>query len=162
MTGITFAPMVPVPLILLLVVAAIGLIGYGVWRRARGVLLRTLPILALLIAISDPELMRENRTPLQDVAVVVVDESASQQLGERSERTVKVLERLRENLNGADDLEVRVFQRPHCCDERRSIPASSRRHSDHRRPSARHLNARASRANSSALSQGPATCPADR
>ncbi len=110
MTGITFAPMVPVPLILLLLTLAIGLIGYGLWRRARGVLLRTLPIVALLIAISDPELMRENRTPLQDVAVVVVDESASQQLGERSERTANVLERLRENLNGTDDLEVRIVR----------------------------------------------------
>jgi hypothetical protein len=110
MTGITFAPMVPVPIILILLVVALGLIGYGLWHGARGTLLRALPVLALIIAISDPELMRENRSALADVAVVVVDESASQQLGERSQRTAAVLERLRENLNGAEDLEVRIVR----------------------------------------------------
>lgn len=110
MTGITFEPMVPVPIILVLLAIALGLIGYGLWHRARGILLRALPILALLIAISDPELMRENRSALEDVAVVVVDESGSQQLGERSQRTADILARLRENLDNAEDLEVRIVR----------------------------------------------------
>ena len=110
MTGITFTPMVPVPLILLLLTATIGLLGYGLWRGARGALLRALPILALIIAISDPQLMRENRSALKDVAVVVVDESGSQRLGERAQRTADVLERLRSSLNNTKDLEVRVVR----------------------------------------------------
>jgi hypothetical protein len=108
MTGITFTPLVPAALILLLLALAIGLVGYGLWRGARGVLLRALPILALIIAIADPELMRENRSALKDVAVVIVDESASQQLGARTQRTSDALKRLRNNLNNAENLEVRV------------------------------------------------------
>ena len=113
MTTITFTPMMPTSLIFLMLTAAIGLIGYGLFRGARGVLLRTLPILALLIAISDPKLMRENRTPLKDVAVVVVDESASQQLGKRQQRTDTVLDGLRKNLKDAKDLEVRFVRASH-------------------------------------------------
>ncbi|MEQ9449417.1 MAG: hypothetical protein RLN70_11020, partial [Rhodospirillaceae bacterium] len=110
MTGITFAPLIPVPLILVLLAAAITLIGYGLWRGARGALLRTLPLLALIIAISDPELMRENRSALNDVAVVVVDESDSQTLGERQARTEAALERLRDELGSAENLEMRVIR----------------------------------------------------
>ena len=110
MTSITFTPMIPAPLILALMAVAIGLIGYGVWRRARGILLRTLPILALIIAISDPQLLRENRSALDDVVIVVVDESASQRLRDRTQRTIDILDGLRENLNDAEGLEVRIVR----------------------------------------------------
>ena len=108
MTGITFTPLVPLPLLLLLCVIAAGLIGYGIWHRAKGALLRAIPILALIIAIADPELVRENHTALKDVAVVVVDESDSQKLGARRERTDKAVAKLTEELGAMDDLEVRT------------------------------------------------------
>jgi hypothetical protein len=108
MTGITFTPLVPVPFLILLCVLAAALIGYGVWHRAKGALLRALPILALIVAIADPELVQENHTALKDVAVVVVDESDSQKLGSRQERTAKALEKVTADLGALEDLEVRT------------------------------------------------------
>ncbi len=108
MTGLTFSPLIPVPFIIALVVLAVGLIAYGLFHRAKGVLLRAIPILALLIAISDPELVRENQTPLKDVAVIVVDESASQNVGQRSDRTTKAVAKLTAELDAVGDLEVRT------------------------------------------------------
>ena len=42
MTGIAFNPLVPVPLVIVLLIAALALVGYGIWKRARGALLRAL------------------------------------------------------------------------------------------------------------------------
>ena len=110
MTGLTFSPLIPAPLLLLLCALAVGLIIYGLWHRAKGVLLRALPVAALIIAIADPQLIRENQTPLKDVAVIVVDESPSQKLGQREDRTAKAVEKLTADFAAAGDLEVRTVR----------------------------------------------------
>ncbi len=110
MTGLTFSPLIPIALLLALCAVAVALIAYGIWHRAKGALLRALPVLALIIAIADPQLIRENQTPIKDVAVIVVDESASQKLGKREERTEQALEKLTADLGSIDDLEVRTVR----------------------------------------------------
>ena len=110
MMNITFSPQVPATVLLLLATLSFGLIGYGLFRRARGVLLRGLPVLALLIAVADPQFVRETRSALKDIAVVVVDESDSQKLGERTARTDKALATLAQTLAQQPDLEVRTVR----------------------------------------------------
>ena len=113
MTGIAFSPSVPLPLLSLLGVIAFGLVAYGLARQARGALLRALPIAALLLAVADPELVREAHSPLKDVAVVVVDESDSQKLGQRTDRSEKALATVTAELAEAPDLEVRTVRAGH-------------------------------------------------
>jgi len=108
MTGLTFSPLIPMPLLLALCALAAGLIVYGVFHRAKGALLRAIPVLALVIALADPELVSEKQTPLKDVAVIVVDESASQSIGKRAERTAQAVEKLTSELGVMNDLEVRM------------------------------------------------------
>ncbi len=110
MTSIAFSPLVPIPLIVALGVIAFALIVYGLIHRAKGALLRALPVAALVIAIADPQLVRENRTPLKDVVAVVIDDSDSQKLGERTQRTTKALEKLTAELGTLDDIEVRTVR----------------------------------------------------
>ena len=110
MTGLTFSPLIPTPLLLALCAIAVAMIGYGLWHRAKGALLRALPVAALIIAIADPQLIRENQTALKDVAVIVVDESASQKLGQREERTEKAVEKLTADLSTIGDLEIRTVR----------------------------------------------------
>ena len=105
MTGITFTSLVPFPL--LITVLGIGLIiaGYAFVKRSRATGLRTLVMVVLAAGVSDPRATIENRTPLNDVAVVVVDESLSQQLSDRPARTAEALEGLSsafERLKGID------------------------------------------------------------
>jgi hypothetical protein len=109
MTGITFAPLIPSSLLVLLSVVAFALVAYGLWHRAKGALVRAVPLLALLIALASPELVRENHTALKDVAVVIVDESDSQKLGERQARAAQAVEKLTTELGGVEDLEVRTI-----------------------------------------------------
>ncbi len=110
MLNIAFTPQVPAFAIALLALLSAGLIGYGLFRRARGALLRALPVAALLIAVADPQFVRETRTPLKDIAVVVVDESDSQKLGERAARTEKALAAITQSLSESADLEIRTVR----------------------------------------------------
>ena len=110
MTGFTFSPLIPVPLLIALCVLAAVLIAYGIWHRAKGALLRALPVLALVIALADPELIQQNQVAIKDVAIVVVDESPSQKIGDREARTNKAVEKLTAELGAVGDLEVRTVR----------------------------------------------------
>jgi hypothetical protein len=106
----SFGPLVPWPVLGgLAAVAAIALIATW-WLRARGVVWRTLAVLGLLAALLNPTAVLEQRQPLSDVAVVVVDESGSQAIGQRRARTEAALEYLRGRLAHQKDLEVRVVR----------------------------------------------------
>jgi len=63
--------------------------------------------LAILV---NPSLVEEKRSPLRDVAVVVVDESPSQQIGDRAAATEAALAALTERLGRERDLDVRVIR----------------------------------------------------
>jgi len=110
MTGITFAPLVPLPLIAILGAIGLALVIYGIAKRARGALLRALPIAALLVVLAEPKLVSENQQPLKDIAVVVVDDSDSQKLGQREARASKAVEKITADLAAAGDIEVRTIR----------------------------------------------------
>jgi hypothetical protein len=52
----------------------------------------------------------EERKPLADIGLVVVDESKSQEIGERRARTEQALARLRERAEGFRDLDLRIVR----------------------------------------------------
>jgi len=113
MTGSTTIALDPlVPLALLAVLAAVALLGLGtmLWRRARGTTWRALALLVLFAALLNPSLVQEEREPIRDVAVIVVDQSPSQNVGERRARTERAVAALQERLARFDDLEVRVVR----------------------------------------------------
>lgn len=111
MTGISsiaFSPDIPVWLLLAMAGAAVLLLAYGIFRQAPGVGWRTIALLAGLLALANPSLVEEQRDMLDDVALIVVDESASQRIGERAARTSEAVATLTERLKRYEDLEVRV------------------------------------------------------
>ena len=74
------APLLPWWAIGVLGAAALGILALGIWRRARGLAWRILALAALFAAVINPALVREQRDPQRDVAVVVVDDSPSQRI----------------------------------------------------------------------------------
>lgn len=108
MTGVTFTSLVPFPLLITVLAAGLLIAGYAFYRRSRATALRTLVLLVLAAAVSDPRATIENRTPLDDVAVVVVDESLSQQLAERPARTAETVDGLSAALDRLSGLDVRT------------------------------------------------------
>src|SRR5437879_11478427 len=92
--------------------AAVGLIvlALGLWRRARGILWRGAALAMLLLILVNPSLVEEKRSPLRDVAVIVVDESPSQDIGQRRDATEKAAAALAERLGHEKDLDVRIIR----------------------------------------------------
>ena len=73
MPSIVFAPHIPLTPLWVLIGVAILFTGYGFAIRARGAWARGLAFLALVLVLANPLMVRENREPLSDVAVIVVD-----------------------------------------------------------------------------------------
>src|SRR4051795_12614573 len=102
------APLLPWWAIVALAAAAALVLALGLWRRAGGVWWRTAAVLMLLAILVNPSLVEEKRSPLRDVAVVVVDDSPSQQIGDRRQATEAAVAALRERLGHLRDLDIRV------------------------------------------------------
>jgi len=108
LTTIAFAPLVPPLLLAALAIAFAAAWGLAAARRARGTWLRLAAMTTLLLALANPRLVAEDRQPLSDVALVVVDDSLSQSIGERPAQSEKALADLKDRLAAFPNLEVRV------------------------------------------------------
>jgi hypothetical protein len=105
-TSLSFAPLLPWPLLAVLALAAAAICGIGLWRRARGILWRAAMLALALLALANPVVIREQREPLDDIALLMVDRSPSQEVGERPAQLDEALAELRAELEGIDGLEV--------------------------------------------------------
>ncbi len=84
----------------------------GLALRARGALWRAAAMAVLAAALLNPSLIEEERNPRKDVAVVVVDQTKSQEIGERRAQSEAALSALEAKLEEFDDLELRVVRVP--------------------------------------------------
>ena len=108
--SIAFTPLLPPPVLEAMAVAAVALIGLTLWRRPRGALLRALAFALLLLSLSDPSLMREDRRPLKDVVAVVIDQSGSDQIGERPRQTAEARAEIEKRLAALGNVEPRFVE----------------------------------------------------
>ena len=101
-------PLVPWLVFYLLAgLSAVGL-ALAIWRRLSGWWLRGLAGIALLAAIANPSLQTEDRQPLADIIVAVVDESASQRVSDRADQSAAALAGLRAEVAARPNTELRV------------------------------------------------------
>jgi hypothetical protein len=105
-TSLSFAPLLPWPLLAALALIILAVAAFGLWRRARGILWRTTMLALGVLALANPVVIREQREALDDVAVLLTDRSPSQTVGERPQQLEEARARLREELAGIDGLEV--------------------------------------------------------
>ena len=108
--SIALSPFLPWPAIYALAVAALVISAALVWRGVRGAWLRGLSMALLLVALCDPNLVKENRRPLKDIVALVVDRSESQGIGERPQQTDKARDELEARLKALGDVDLRVVE----------------------------------------------------
>ncbi|SIN75441.1 hypothetical protein [Vannielia litorea] len=106
--SIIFAPLLPWIALYVACALAVLLIGLAIWRGLAGWWLRALAAVALLVALANPSLQQEERNPLTDIVLVVVDESSSQGLSDRAEQTQAALGRVLAQIAAMPDTEARV------------------------------------------------------
>ena len=111
-TGYTLAaaPLLPWWALALLAAAAVLLLGFGLWRRAPGLGWRALALAVLLAALVNPSLIEEQRVPRRDVAIVVLDDSPSQNIGHRRQASEAALAAIKNKLGHEPDLDLRVIR----------------------------------------------------
>ncbi|NNG04973.1 MAG: hypothetical protein HKM95_12855 [Inquilinus sp.] len=108
--SIAFAPMLPWGVLGPLFGAALLILLVGMVRRARGLGWRLLVMAGLAAALTNPSLVQEEREPIADVAVVVIDESPSQAIGTRGGRADRALDELTAALGTLENLDLRIVR----------------------------------------------------
>ncbi len=108
--AISWAPLLPLPIVAALAAAALAAVSLALWRRAPGVWWRAAAAVILITALANPSLIREQRAALNDVVLVVVDESPSQDIEPRPEQSQAALDHLLQALKKLDNTEVRVLR----------------------------------------------------
>ena len=106
----SFAPLLPWPVLVALAVAALAILALGFYAGRRGTFLRALALAMILGALTDPSLVREDREGLKDVVAVVVDQSASQAIGERAQQTAAARAALEKSLAALGNTETRIIE----------------------------------------------------
>ncbi len=105
--SLIFSPLLPWPWLAGFAVVALLLLVPGLVRRMRGAWLRLAAAAALLLALSNPVLLNEQREPLSTVVAMVVDHSASQTLDDRDKMTTQAADELTKRLAAFHNIEVR-------------------------------------------------------
>jgi hypothetical protein len=109
MTGtLILSPLVPWPVLWGLGAFAAVLLALAIWRGLSGWWLRGLTAAIVLAAIANPSLQEEERAPLSDILLVVVDESSSQALGGRAIQIEEAIAGIEAEVASRDNTEIRI------------------------------------------------------
>jgi hypothetical protein len=108
--SVVFAPLVGWPLIWGLIALAVALVALALWRGLSGWWLRALGFAALILALANPALQEEERANLADIVILVVDESASQSLGDRRAQTEAAVEAVAAEVAALPNTELRIHR----------------------------------------------------
>ncbi|RLJ51593.1 hypothetical protein BCF46_1807 [Litoreibacter meonggei] len=108
---VIFSPLVPWPALYVAAAIAALFAILAIWRGLGGWWLRAPAMAVLLLALANPSLQDEERDPLSDIVVMVVDESASQRLSDRESQTAQAVEALTTDLTSRG-MELRTVTVP--------------------------------------------------
>ncbi len=106
----SFQPLLPVNLILILAIIALIIILVGLFLRRQGAVLRLLALAALVLALANPVMVEEQREPIKSIVGVVVDRSTSQNYGTRTRDTNDALNALKEEFKKHPEYEPRFIE----------------------------------------------------
>ena len=82
----------------------------AVWRGLSGWWLRALAAACLLAALANPSLQQEDREPLTDIVILVVDESASQKIADRAQQTAQAVADVEAAIAALPNTELRTVR----------------------------------------------------
>ena len=107
---LTFEPLINFWFILGLCIVSGALLAYGLFFKIKGLISRFFLSLIIILAIINPKILKEERKKQSDIAVVLVDKTSSQSLGNRKFQTQEALRKIRNGLKKISDLEVREYE----------------------------------------------------
>lgn len=106
--SIEISPALPIWLVLGLAAAGGCLVIFGLIVGQKGARIRLLAYGLFTLLLLDPVVRHDEREPVNDIVAVVVDRTASQDIGARAERTEQALKEVTEQLDQLGDIETRT------------------------------------------------------
>jgi hypothetical protein len=107
---VVFDPLLPWGVLAGLAAGMALLLAFAGWRGLLGAWVRAIGAAVLLFALANPSLQKEERDPLSDIVLVVVDESASQRIGGRAEQTEAALTALEAEITARPNTDLQVVR----------------------------------------------------
>ncbi|MFT6169060.1 MAG: hypothetical protein ACJAR9_001176 [Celeribacter sp.] len=108
MSQITFAPYVPWSVLIGFAILVTVALIIAALRGFKGWPLRAFAFCGVLLALANPSILREDRAPLTDIVVLLLDETASQSLSNRAGQVDAAQERLTAQIARMPNTELRV------------------------------------------------------
>ncbi|WP_375206443.1 hypothetical protein [Hyphococcus sp.] len=108
--NIVLDPMLPPWALIAAVVAGAAFAILSLIRNWKSGIARAVAIAALLIMLAGPMIREAETTPLNDIALILVDESASQSLDDRDAVTQAAAERLAQRIEALDNVDVEIIR----------------------------------------------------
>ncbi|MDF2366193.1 hypothetical protein [Sneathiella sp.] len=108
-SSLDFSPYLPLDWLVILALICLGISLFALWRRGRGTLLRGALMALLLLMLANPVLLTEKRTFLDDIAVIVLDETNSQKIGQRGETASATFDELKSRLEAIANLNIETI-----------------------------------------------------
>ena len=106
---ILWTPSLPTPVIAVLAAIGAVLLLVQILRAGRrGVIARAFLLVAIVLALLEPRVSVEERSPENDIAIVLVDETTSQRIGERRQRSEAAASKIANDLEAMPGMEVRT------------------------------------------------------
>jgi hypothetical protein len=106
--SLDFSPFFGWPITIGAGLLGLALVAVLFLARTRGSLIRVLTLALLTLALANPSLRQDDRQYLDDIAVVIVDESDSQSLGGRKEQTAAALAAIEAQVKRLGNIDLRV------------------------------------------------------
>lgn len=108
--SIIFDPLLPWPVVWAAVAFVLAALAIAIWRGLSGWWLRTASFAALLLALANPSLQVEQRDPLQDIVLLIVDESSSQQIDVRPDQIATAIARVENEISAIPNTKLRIVR----------------------------------------------------
>ena len=108
--SLIFDPLISWPLLWTLAAVAAVFVVFAAYKRLNGWWLRALAALVLVAALANISIQSEDRVPLSDIVIAVVDDTSSQSLSDRPDQTQVALDHIRTQIAERPNTELRVVR----------------------------------------------------
>ncbi len=110
--NLQFTPSLDIYWLIAVAIFAAILIIISAMQYRSALVIRSIAFIAFMLALLNPSIIKETRSYVKDTAIIVVDQSSSQKMGERNLRTQNALEHLKKQIDELDSFNLRVVHAP--------------------------------------------------
>ena len=119
--NILFDPLLPLPILFAATGLAVLILLFSAWQRLSGWLIRGVGASLILLTLANPSLQQEERETLNDIVLVLVDDSASQGIGGRPDQSEAALADLRRKTETRQNTDLQVVRLGDADDDRGTL-----------------------------------------